>query len=67
MPDKILICQNCINPFVYSEYEQNLNRKLNSVHVNSEQMTNNLEPLFCPICSSIKASEAKHPPKPKSS
>ena len=54
MPDKILICQNCHNPFVYSDYEQNLDAK-----------SGRPEPLYDPICASIKASEAKHPPKPK--
>ena len=54
MPDKLLICQNCHNPFVYSEYEQNLDRK-----------NNRPAPAYDPICASIKASEQKHPPKPK--
>ncbi|EKD79806.1 MAG: hypothetical protein ACD_40C00291G0003 [uncultured bacterium] len=53
MPDKILICQNCKNPFVYSDYEQNLDKR-----------NQKSESIYCPICSSIKASEAKHPPKP---
>ncbi|HCQ31750.1 TPA: cytochrome C551 [Candidatus Collierbacteria bacterium] len=54
MPDKILICQNCKNTFVYSDYEQNLDKR-----------NQKSEPVYCPICASIKASEQKHPPKPK--
>ncbi|PIP85615.1 hypothetical protein COT86_02045 [Candidatus Collierbacteria bacterium CG10_big_fil_rev_8_21_14_0_10_43_36] len=75
MPDKILICQNCKNPFVYSDYEQNLDQKKISDHSsrisdniqNPHQAprTNHLAPPYCPICTSIKASEAKHPSKPK--
>ena len=55
MPDKILICQNCQKPFVYSEYEQKL-----------DAQSARPEPVYDTICASIKASEAKHPPKPKS-
>jgi hypothetical protein len=53
MPDKVLICQNCQSPFVYSEYEQQRNAKENLP-----------EPLYCPICTSIKAQENKRPKKP---
>lgn len=53
MPDKIQICQNCKNPFVYSEYEQVQNAKQNKP-----------EPLYCPICSSLKSQEQKRPKKP---
>ncbi|EKD53068.1 MAG: hypothetical protein ACD_61C00165G0001 [uncultured bacterium] len=54
MPDKILTCENCKNPFVYSEYEQAMDKR-----------NNRAEAIYCPICASIKASEQKHPPKPK--
>ncbi|TRZ48511.1 cytochrome C551 [bacterium] len=54
MPDKVLICQNCQNPFVYSEYEQYNHAK-----------DNKPAPLYCPICQSIKTQEAKRPSKPK--
>lgn len=71
MPDQIKTCANCHNPFVYSEYEQRLNEK-NDCASSPAPSTNNFapitstpEPLYCPICASIKASEAKHPPKPK--
>lgn len=82
MPDKILLCQNCHHPFVYSEYEQALDQKKFIVHSsrlldnskNQEPRTNNFapitstpDPLYDPICASIKSSEAKHPPKPKKS
>ncbi|HOX96681.1 MAG TPA: hypothetical protein PLI45_04870 [Candidatus Woesebacteria bacterium] len=53
MPDKVLICQNCHNPFVYSDFEQQ-----------KDVRENKTAPLYCPICSAIKQSEAKHPPKP---
>lgn len=70
MPDKILTCQNCHNSFVYSEYEQIKKQKellviSSKLSANQESITNSLEPLYCPICASIKASEAKHPPKPQ--
>jgi hypothetical protein len=54
MPDKIIICDNCKNPFVYSELEQNLDKK-----------NNRPEALYCPICTSIKASASKRPGKPQ--
>jgi len=54
MPDKVLICQNCHNPFVYSEYEQKINAQKNAPN-----------PIYCPICAAIKKAEALHPPKPK--
>jgi rubrerythrin len=54
MPDKVLICQNCQSPFVYSEYEQ-------TNHIQDNQPA----PLYCPICHSIKSQEAKRPAKPK--
>lgn len=54
MPDKILICQNCHKPFVYSEFEHTRDLK-----------EGRPEPIYDPICASIKAAEAKHPPKPK--
>ena len=63
MPDKILTCQNCHNSFVYYEDEQLRHDK--KLQNNQEPITNNPEPLYCPICASIKASETKHPPKPK--
>ncbi|HSV95190.1 MAG TPA: zinc-ribbon domain containing protein [Spirochaetia bacterium] len=53
MPDKVLICQNCHNPFVYSEYEQINDTKENKA-----------EPVYCAICKSIKAQEKKRPKKP---
>ncbi len=53
MPDKVLTCQNCLSPFVYSEYEQQKNAKENKP-----------TPPYCPICTSLKQSGAKHPPKP---
>ncbi len=53
MPDKILICQNCKKTFVYSEYEQTYDAKLGKQ-----------QPVFDPICASIKAQEKKTPPKP---
>ncbi len=55
MPDQIKICENCHNPFVYSEYEQSLDRR-----------NGKPEAIYCPICTSIKASEARHPGKPQS-
>jgi hypothetical protein len=67
MPDKILTCKNCQNPFVYSEYEQTL--KDREFKVSSSKFMDNIYnqelPKFCPICAAIKASESKHPPKPK--
>jgi rubrerythrin len=53
MPDKVLICQSCHSPFVYSEYEQ-------IKHAKESQP----EPIYCPICSATKAAEAKRPSKP---
>lgn len=53
MPDKVLTCQNCHNPFVYSEYEQQKNVK-----------ENRPDPQYCPICASIKSQEEKRPKKP---
>ena len=53
MPDKVLTCQNCQSPFVYSEYEQTRDAK-----------ESKNTPLYCPICTSIKQREAAHPPIP---
>lgn|GEM_PF-1861033 len=53
MPDKILTCQNCLSPFVYSEYEQQKNTRENKP-----------APSYCPICQSLKAQEEKRPKKP---
>ncbi|KKS62211.1 MAG: hypothetical protein UV37_C0013G0003 [Candidatus Collierbacteria bacterium GW2011_GWA1_42_60] len=53
MPDKVLTCQNCQSPFVYSEYEQARDAKENKPAA-----------IYCPICASIKARQVQHPPKP---
>jgi hypothetical protein len=55
MPDQIKTCQNCQNPFVYSEYEQIKDAKENKPAA-----------IYCPICSSIKSQETKRPKKPTS-
>lgn len=55
MPDITLTCQNCSNIFVFSEGEQQFYAQ--------KGLTT---PKLCPICRSIKQSEQKHPPKPKS-
>ena len=54
MPDKVLICQNCQSPFVYSDYEQSRDTKENKP-----------APLYCPICQSLKDQAAKRPAKPQ--
>ncbi len=54
MPDKIIICQNCQNSFVYSEFEQNRDAREGKP-----------APIYCPICQSIKEQEARRPAKPK--
>lgn len=53
MPDKVLVCQNCHSPFVYSEYEQLRDSK------EKKEM-----PFFCPICTAIKNSAKARPAKP---
>lgn len=54
MSDKVLICQKCHNPFVYSEFEQQKDSK-----------NHRPAPQYCTICSAIIAQEARFPSKPK--
>ena len=54
MPDKVLSCQNCHSPFVFSEFEQ---------YEATKQNKN--EPIYCPICQSLKNQEKFRPAKPK--
>ena len=54
MTDKILTCQNCQKTFVYSEYEQKLDARASRP-----------EPLYDPICASLKAQAARRPGKPQ--
>lgn len=75
MTDQLLTCANCGNPFVYSVYEQiRDSKKISGLRSQISDKTHKkctmypvpcTIPQLCPICTSIKSSEAKHPPKPK--
>ncbi len=47
MQDKVLVCQECGNEFVWSKEEQELYQKRNLS-----------EPKYCPICRGMKEAEA---------